>query len=389
MLRNNDATARPPRTHSPGLTGVSSVVAELNRRIRTVGSSNVKVLISGESGVGKELVARSIHRASERSTKPLVAVNCAGLPETLLESELFGHVRGSFTDASRDKHGLLEIADGGTIFLDEVGEMSSRMQAMLLRFTETGDIQKIGAGCERSVDVRVVSATNQDLKAKIASGEFREDLFYRLSVVNFRVPPLRDRREDIPSLLHELMTECSQQQRSAEKRFDPEALDALTNYHWPGNVRELRNVVECLLIAVPDTIIAPNHLPHHIRSVSRASEVFSPCDDYPTVAALYDRIVEDHVSFWEEVYRLYKCRELRRSTVTGVVSRGLKQTRGSYRGLVRLFNMKETDYARFLSFLRKNRCLVPFRQHRPSLTRPVRPAPVSSTVNASLHQFES
>src|SRR6186997_2730884 len=186
---------------SEQLIGTSDVIAELSQEIDRIARSDAKVLITGESGVGKELVAHAIHQRSPRVARPMVAVNCAGLPETLLESELFGHVKGSFTGAYRDKQGKLEMADRGSIFLDEIGEMTLRMQGLLLRFLETGELQKVGADhVTRRVNVRVVAATNRDLRQLIAQGLFREDLLYRLNVVHMHVPPLRERRDDIPEL---------------------------------------------------------------------------------------------------------------------------------------------------------------------------------------------
>src|SRR5207342_3961369 len=181
--------------------GASAILREIEQEILCTSSSDAKVLITGESGVGKEIVARSIHQRSRRSHLPLVTINCSGVPDSLLESELFGHVRGSFTDAYRDRRGWLEQADGGTIFLDEVGEMSLRMQALLLRFLENGEIQRVGSErYQTTVDVRVISATNRDLLERTKEGEFREDLYYRLNVVHFVVPPLRERRDDIAPL---------------------------------------------------------------------------------------------------------------------------------------------------------------------------------------------
>src|ERR671914_2950653 len=184
------------------LIGTSAAIAELSQEIDRIARSDAKVLVTGESGVGKELVAHAIHQRSPRTQRPMVAVNCAGLPETLLESELFGHVKGSFTGAYRDKPGKLEMAHLGTVFLDEVGEMTLRMQGLLLRFLETGELQKVGA--ERTgaaVNVRVIAATNRNLRHLIDQGQFREDLFYRLNVIHLGIPPLRDRKADIPSLI--------------------------------------------------------------------------------------------------------------------------------------------------------------------------------------------
>src|SRR5688572_6554760 len=187
---------------SPKLVGQSQPLSEIKEEIARVSRSDAKVLITGESGAGKELVAEALHQSSARASGPFVPVNCAGIPETLLESELFGHVRGSFTGAYRDKPGKLEMADGGSIFLDEIGEMTLRMQGLLLRFLETGEIQKVGAErVGKATNVRVIAATNRNLRELIAQGQFREDLFYRLNVIHLIVPPLRERREDIPALI--------------------------------------------------------------------------------------------------------------------------------------------------------------------------------------------
>src|SRR6201988_743137 len=222
------------------LIGESAALAELKAEIERVARSDAKVLVTGESGTGKELVAQAVHNGSARCDRPFVAVNCAGLSETLLESELFGHVKGSFTGAYRDKLGKLQAAHGGTIFLDEVGEMSLRMQAMLLRFLENGEIQAVGSDTRQStVDVRVIAATNRNLPDLIAAGQFREDLLYRLRVIHLEVPPLRSRRDEIPVLVNHFITRTHRR-----ASFTAEAMEALCRYRWPGNVRELQNVVE-------------------------------------------------------------------------------------------------------------------------------------------------
>lgn len=225
--------------------------------------SDAKVLVTGETAVGKEVVARLIHQESHRARGPLVTVNCAGLPDSLLESELFGHVRGSFTGAYRDKPGLLEMAPNGTVFLDEVGEMSTRMQVVLLRFLETGEIQRVGADrVHARVNVRLVTATNLDLSVQIASGAFREDLYFRLNVIRLNIPPLRERVEDIPLLVRHYLELYGSQQRSASTpELSPAAMDALVAYRWPGNVRELRNVMERLVLRADGRPIRPADLP--------------------------------------------------------------------------------------------------------------------------------
>ena len=207
---------------------------------RRSAAGDAKVLITGESGVGKDVIARHIHASSKRARGPFIAVNCAGLTETLLESELFGHVKGSFTGAYRDKRGKLQMAHGGTLFLDEVGEMSLRMQALLLRFLETGEIQSVGAHEETTtVDVRVIAATNRNLPDRVAAGEFREDLLYRLRVIHIHVPPLRERRDDIPLLVQHLLKRAEHAVEVSE-----DAMQLLQRYRWPGNIRELQNVIE-------------------------------------------------------------------------------------------------------------------------------------------------
>src|SRR5919106_3767536 len=251
------------RAHGNGeLIGSSTAIAELVQEIDRIARSDAKVLVTGESGVGKELVAHAIHQRSPRAQRPMVAVNCAGLPETLLESELFGHVKGSFTGAYRDKQGKLEMADSGTMFLDEIGEMTLRMQGMLLRFLETGELQKVGADrIVGRVDVRVLAATNRNLRDMIAQGTFREDLFYRLNVIHLAVSPLRERREDIAGLTKHFLAYFTQRVTSVARNISPEAMTALTEYHWPGNVRELENVIERLVVTASDEVIKPEDLP--------------------------------------------------------------------------------------------------------------------------------
>jgi transcriptional regulator with GAF, ATPase, and Fis domain len=239
------------------LIGTSGVIAELSQEIDRIARSDAKVLITGESGVGKELVAHAIHQRSPRAQRPMVAVNCAGLPETLLESELFGHVKGSFTGAYRDKQGKLEMADRGSIFLDEIGEMTLRMQGLLLRFMETGELQKVGADrIAGRVNVRVIAATNRNLRDMINEGTFREDLFYRLNVIHLVVPPLRERREDIPALIDYFMHRFTRNNGHPVKFISPDANKLLCAYSWPGNVRELANLIERLSILCGPTVDA-------------------------------------------------------------------------------------------------------------------------------------
>src|SRR5688572_22095575 len=252
------------------MVGSSAAIRSVEEEIDHAARSHAKVLVTGESGVGKEIVARLIHARSTRTRGPLVTINCAGIPDSLLESELFGHMKGSFTDAHRDKRGWLESAHGGTIFMDEVGEMSLRMQASLLRFLETGEIQRVGSDRKLPpVDVRVVTATHRRLVEHIADKSFREDLYYRLNVVHIEVPPLRDRREDIPVLLNHFLHGFADTYQINVPEVVAEASELLTGYHWPGNVRELRNVAERLVLRAKDGRITIEALPAEVTREQR------------------------------------------------------------------------------------------------------------------------
>jgi two-component system, NtrC family, response regulator AtoC len=224
------------------------------------------VLITGASGTGKELVARLVHRESTRGKGPFVAVNCGAIPENLLESEFFGYVKGAFSGADRDREGLFEAADGGTLFLDEVGELPATLQVKLLRALQEGEIRRLGGTGTRSVDVRVVSATNRDLEEAIREGEFREDLFYRLAVVSIDLPPLRHRPEEIPLLLQHFIERGRERLGIEVDGIDADALELLTEYPWPGNIRELENVVERALILADGPRLTVEHLPAQIRT---------------------------------------------------------------------------------------------------------------------------
>jgi two-component system NtrC family response regulator len=348
------------------LIGRSLAMIGLQQEIVRVARSDAKVLITGESGVGKEVVARTIHTLGPRTTATFAPVNCAGLPETLLESELFGHVKGSFTGAYRDKPGKLEMAHMGTVFLDEVGEMTPRMQGMLLRFLETGELQKVGAeGGGRTVDVRVIAATNRDLRALVAAGAFREDLFYRLNVIHLVVPALRERREDIPLLISHFLSRYGLQMPSPINAVSPDAMNALMEYSWPGNVRELQNVLERLVVTAGGPIVQLDDLPAEIRTSDRVALVPKRERRRTAVDDLYRRMLDQHESFWVTVYPLFMERELTRAHVREIVRRGLEEARGNYKIVTRLFNMTEPrDYKRFLNFLRKHDCQVPFKDYR-------------------------
>ena len=248
------------------IVGASAAMEELLRQVRRVAPLKTTVLVEGESGTGKELVARALHELSPRASFPFVAVNCGAIPAELIESELFGHVRGAFTDAHRNKKGLAAEADGGTLFLDEIGELPPGLQVKLLRFLEEEEVRPVGDTRSRRVDVRVVAATARDLSRAIAEGEFREDLFYRLNVVGLRIPPLRERREDVPSLAaHFLARFARLRPELPAPSFSPEALAALAAHRWPGNVRELEHAVERAVVLAEGPVIGEEDLPDAVR----------------------------------------------------------------------------------------------------------------------------
>jgi len=350
------------------MLGASAAMRAVEREIAVAAGCGAKVLITGESGVGKELVAKLIHDKGHRSSAQFVPMNCAGLPDTLLESELFGHMRGSFTGAYRDKRGRLESAHRGTIFMDEIGEMSLRMQAMLLRFMETGEIQRVGA--DRSLpplDVRVIAATHRDLVAMVTDQSFREDLFYRLKVVHIEVPPLRERRDDIPCLLRHFLAAFSNMHRLPAPEINADALERLLTYDWPGNVRELKNVAERLVVGSGGGgHMGVGSLPPEIGQVRRAASVakVAAAPAGPMGERRLNRLMTEGLSFWSEIHEPFMKRDLTRDDVREIVEAGLAYTRGNYKMLVRAFNMPENDYKRFLSFLRTHGCHVQYQSFR-------------------------
>ncbi|MEQ1870672.1 MAG: sigma 54-interacting transcriptional regulator [Vicinamibacterales bacterium] len=347
------------------LIGTTPEMVSLRAEIERVARSDAKVLVTGESGTGKEIVAQSIHAASPRANLVFAPVNCAGLPETLLESELFGHVKGSFTGAYRDKPGKLESAHNGTIFLDEIGEMTLRMQGLLLRFLETGELQKVGAdGSGRVVNVRVLAATNRNLKDMITQGTFREDLFYRLNVIHIHVPPLRERRPDVSLLVEYFLEKFTRSNQSPITGVSALAMKALVDYSWPGNVRELENVIERLVVNVHKPLIEVDDLSSEVRAQDLIA-LRPKRERRRTIADdLYRRLTENKESFWTTVYPLFMDRDITRANVREIVRRGLEEARGNYKIVARIFNMEPRDYKRFLNFLRKHECQIPFKDYR-------------------------
>ena len=349
----------------PFIIAESVAMKEVRDLAARAAGGDAKVLITGESGVGKDVIARFIHARSQRSSRPFVAVNCAAFSETLLESELFGHVKGSFTGAHRDKVGKMQQAHKGTIFLDEIGEMSLRMQALLLRFLENGEIQQVG----------VVTATNRDLASLIAAGQFREDLMYRVRVIHLQVPPLRARREDIRAFVEHSIKKGGRQISLTE-----EALQALEQYRWPGNVRQLQNLIEQLTWMSTKDVVSVDDLPGALRMPAGAAILPARERRRQVADDLYHGLVTGVYSFWDHTYPLFMNRDVTRHDLRELVKRGLSTTCGNYRALVKLFRMPPKDYKRFLNFLAAHDCRVDFREFRTGnehVPTPRSPSPVT------------
>lgn len=276
VAENNELRLRLQKRSEPSLlVGDSEAIRQVTRLADEVARSDVTVLIEGESGTGKEIVARSIHLKSARADKPFISVNCAALPEQLLEAELFGHVRGAFTGAVAERPGRFQMADGGTLFLDEIGDLSAKGQGDLLRVLEDGTFRMVGGTKLVRVNVRVVAATNQQLQETVAAGRFREDLFYRLQIVPISIPPLRERAEDIPVLIELFLEHFTAKHKRRAKTLSPEALERCQRFRWPGNVRQLRNVIERLVLTCPNAGIGIKDLPDFIRAENSSATIFA------------------------------------------------------------------------------------------------------------------
>ena len=272
------------------LIGESQKIKDLREQMEMAARSNSRVLIFGESGTGKEVVARLLHEKSPRDGKPFVEVNCAAIPQELIESELFGHEKGSFTGAFEKKNGKFELADGGTLFLDEIGDMSVQTQAKVLRVIETQEFQRVGGNKNINVDVRIIAATNKDLREEVKKGSFREDLFFRLNVIPMFVPPLRERKDDIPILVEYFLDSLAEEYGKPPRKILDEALKYLLSYDWPGNVRELKNVIERLVIMTPSNIIDAKNLFIHVEH--EGSDYFQ----YETLKDARDAFEKDYIT---------------------------------------------------------------------------------------------
>lgn len=300
------------------IVGHSFAIRQVLERIEKVAPTDARVLIMGENGTGKELVARAVHRLSQRTGAPFVEVNCAAIPSELIESELFGHVKGSFTGAHADRTGKFEQAHTGTLFLDEVGDMSLAAQAKVLRAIQEGAITRVGGDSSIETDVRIITATNKDLEGEIEVGRFRNDLYFRLNVVPIHLPPLRERREDIPMLIQHFISQVAEQQRLAPRRFSEKAIQRLAQMEWPGNVRELRNTVERLLILTSGTEISATDVERMVGAARSGGHLTAELLAVPTFAAFKERA--------ESAFLLAKLRECEWNVAETARSIGMRRS---------------------------------------------------------------
>jgi DNA-binding NtrC family response regulator len=295
LFRENRALRRElDRRYSfSEIIGTSEALQRVFRLVEKIAATNTNILVYGESGTGKELVARAIHHNSPRADRPFVAINCGALPETLLESELFGHTKGAFTGATQSRPGLFRSAEGGTVFLDEIGEISQALQVRLLRAVQEHEVTPLGANAPARFDARIICATNRDLEREVSEGRFREDLFYRLNVIEVHLPPLRERREDIPLLARHFVKRTAREQEQPEKSVEPAAMTALINYNWPGNVRELQNAIERAFTLSGESVDADS-LPPRVRTSAGAHPaVLDPDGLRPTLDEVERRYILD------------------------------------------------------------------------------------------------
>jgi DNA-binding NtrC family response regulator len=334
-----EASLRAESGKMGGMIGESEAMRQIFDLIaRGAQSPDTTVMITGESGTGKELVAEEIHRKSPRKGNPFVPINCTAFPETLLESEFFGHKKGAFTGADKDKKGLFEVARGGTLFMDEVGDMPLSLQAKLLRFLENRTFRRLGGTRERHSDVRILAATNKNMKEMIKKGTFREDLFYRLDVFPIHLPPLCERPEDIPVLARHFLKVLTERYRIAPKQLSPAAAAALCHYPWPGNVRELRNVVERLLFMVDDQEIHPGNLPNEIRPRRVTPATSQAIPDLPYAEAKQAFLTRFNVT--------YVCQTM--ASCEGVVSQAARKAgmdRANWRRLMRHHGITSKNFS--------------------------------------------
>jgi len=319
LLRQQVSTLKVQLTGKAQLLGTSPAMIQIYKLIGTLAGTESTILVTGESGTGKELVARAIHDTSLRKGQPFVSINCGAFPETLLESELFGYVRGAFTGAAANKKGLIEAADGGSLFLDEIGDMPLPMQVKLLRALQDHRVRPVGGTQEISVDVRVIAATNQDLKAAVAAGQFREDLYYRIAVIPLEIPPLRERKADIAVLAEHFVRRYAQAQGKNIFGFSPRVMKILESYSWPGNVRELENVVERAVALESSQLIQPERLPEQLLAEPVELRVELHTAELPDGGVDYESTIQ--------------------RIETDLIKNALKKTQGNQMRAARLLNL--------------------------------------------------
>jgi transcriptional regulator with PAS, ATPase and Fis domain len=352
------AQAKPkPIVEKPrfkGIIGTSREIEEVCNLIKIASGSDATVLIEGESGTGKELVVKAIHQGGTRSDGPLITVDCGAIPETLIESELFGSRKGSFTGATSDRAGLVEAANGGTLFLDEISNTSQSLQVKLLRVLQEREVRRIGDTHGRPVDIRLLAATNANLEERVQKGTFRQDLLYRLKVLHVVVPPLRHRRKDIPDIARSVLDRLNATHKT-RKRFGRPAIDQLMAGNYAGNVRELQNVVERAYFMTTDSAtIKEAHVDSSDSSIADENEVLTWFED----------LTGGRKDFWSTVHKRYKRRDISREKVVALMDLGLRATRGSYKSVASLFRIKESEHRKFVDFLRRNHCQPDFRPYR-------------------------
>jgi Nif-specific regulatory protein len=325
------------------LVGKSSYIKKIFDFISKATKTNLNVLILGETGVGKELVAKMIHFYSERKNEPFIKINCANLNENLLESELFGYKKGAYTGAVIDKPGLIEEAKGGTIFLDEIGDIPYYLQAKLLSVIEDKELRRLGENKTRKIEARFTFATNKDLYESVLEGNFRQDLYYRISILILFISSLRKRKEDIPVLVRNI-TEEENKKNEKTKRITQEALNRLSAYDYPGNIRELENIIKRAYYLSDDGVIKAEHIEFENSKIKEKMNI---------TEELYRKIINEKKSFWEVVHYPFLKRELNRREVKEIIGMGLSQTRGSYKKLLSLFNIEqgEKNYKRFMGII--------------------------------------
>jgi DNA-binding NtrC family response regulator/tetratricopeptide (TPR) repeat protein len=345
-------------TEFHGMIGASKSIREVYSQIQMAAGNTANVLVEGESGTGKELVAKAIHAAGPRAKEPFIPVDCGAIPEGLIEAELFGAKKGSYTGAVVDRPGLFEAAHRGTIFLDEISNTTLVLQAKLLRVIQERELRRIGETKGRSIDVRLIVASNQNLEALVEAGKFRKDLLYRLNVLHIKVPSLRNRREDIPMLAHAFLKKLNTT-NNTKKYFVSEVIEHLCTQAFPGNVRELQNAIERAFFLAKGIMIT------RVPLEAQGSPADKSADEVQT---WFKEISEGRKDFWSVIHNRYKRRDISREKVVAFVDFGLRSTRGSYKTMASSFRLKEKEYRRFMDFLRRNDCLLDFRPYRKAAT---------------------